>query len=86
MDNDIVTWGSMTPGERWCFLDEISICEDVEEPIRDRAVCMAKSAAFEAFPEALHLNRRYDPFPEHPGYQARYDVTLAHVKGVMDAS
>ena len=74
-----ITFESMTPGEQWHFLDEVTIHSG------DRAVYLSATA--------LRINltpaswaAAYNAYSDSdtPGYQARYDAALAYVKGVID--
>jgi hypothetical protein len=78
---DVVTFEGMTPGEQWSFLLDVSIREWTSDVV-DKAYelsAIGNGVGFaEKFDAALEWGSR-----SAPGYQARYDVTLAYVKGVM---
>jgi hypothetical protein len=77
---DVVTFEGMTPGEQWVFLVDVSSFGETMA-VRMKAHGLLKVLGIRSDEKSSRL------WPlSAPGYQARYDVTLAYVKGVMDAS
>jgi hypothetical protein len=91
MDNDMVAWGSMTPGEQWCMLQDVYWATAFDSDLED-AVYEAWGA-HDAAPHSEVMDAR-KLYPEMKGmgappsvaHQARYDAALEYVKGVMDAT
>lgn len=71
---EVVTFESMTPGEQWHFLDEVSI--------HGGAVLHLASSRMRDYLSGADWAPAYRFYPGEraPGYQARYDAALKHVK------
>lgn len=78
---ETVTWESMTAGERWYFVDEVSIFA-IDETVANAAFGWVQNSTETEDEGEAAMSAFHDA--STPGYQARYNAALAYVKGVMD--
>ena len=78
---EVITFEGMTPGEQWFFVFRVAI--RAGDSARSAALGMA-TASDETHEQRGEAIASW-PDDSDPGYQARYDAALAHVRGVMDA-
>ena len=79
-----VAWESMTPGEQFWFLNDVSKF-GLAAKVRAAAGRLAVSKCEGEMVGFANGASNAWSCPSEPGYQARYDAALAYVKEVMDA-